>query len=226
VAGSTSHSGVIFDCDGVLVDSEPVSARVASDVLTGFGFPISPEEAHRRFTGHAMGVQRQWVASLGGSLHDGYERDYEAALVDRYQLELEARPGARELVEAVVSRGIPTCVASNGNAATTLGALEGVGFRGLFEGRVFTTEDVEHGKPAPDLFLLAAARLGVEPGRCLVLEDSPPGIAAGLAAGMTVWALVGTYPREALGDASRVFDSLEAVSAALGFGPGELQEEP
>jgi HAD superfamily hydrolase (TIGR01509 family) len=209
---------VIFDCDGVLVDSEPLACRVTSDVLHGFGVTMSPRECHTFFTGVEVGFTRRFVeARTGSHLGADFEGTYLARLFDAYERELRPNEGVSELVSALRGAGVACCVASNGTNATTGSALEASGLADYFDRRVFTSEDVALGKPAPDLFLHAASTLGVRPDRCLVIEDSPIGIAAARAAGMAVWALVGTYPRTELWEADGVFDSLAAVSAALGF---------
>jgi HAD superfamily hydrolase (TIGR01509 family) len=223
VVGAHRWSGplpaaVIFDCDGVLVDSEPVSSRVAAETLTRFGVAITAEQCHATFTGMKSGAQRRHAEEvLGRPLEPEYEAEYEAALVARYHRELVANTGALELIAACVRRGIPIGVASNGNVASTKGALDASGLLPYFGERVCTSVDVKHGKPAPDLFLLAATLLGADPAGCLVIEDSLPGIRAGKAAGMTVWALAGTFPSSRLGAADRVFESLVEMAAALGL---------
>jgi HAD superfamily hydrolase (TIGR01509 family) len=211
-------AAVIFDCDGVLVDSEPVSAQVAAETLTRFGVPMTAAECHARFTGGKSGGQRRHAEQvLGRPLEPEYEAAYEAALVARYHRDLVANRGAVDLIAGCARHGIQVSVASNGNVASTTGALEASGLMQYFGDRVYTSVDVERGKPAPDLFLLAAARLGVDPARCLVIEDSPPGIQAGTGAGMTVWALAGTFPASKLRPADRVFGSLAEIGEALGL---------
>jgi HAD superfamily hydrolase (TIGR01509 family) len=214
----TLPAAIIFDCDGVLVDSEPVSAHVAAETLTRFGVPMTAEQCHATFTGGRSGAQRRHAEQvLGRPLEPEYEAEYEAALVASYKRELLASRGATELIAACARHDIPVSVASNGNVASTMGALDASGLLPYFADRVYTSVDVKHGKPAPDLFLLAAARLGLDPAGCLVIEDSLPGIQAGKAAGMTVWALAGTFPASKLRTADRVFGSLVDIIEALGL---------
>ncbi len=218
---------VIFDCDGVLVDSEPISCRVMSDVLGGFGVTMSPRECHTFFTGVEAGFARPFVeARTGRPLDPEFEAVYLARLSDTYERELRPTEGVAGLIAALRRAGVACCVASNGTGATTGLALGASGLAPDFKGRVFTSEDVELGKPAPDLFLYAASTLGKRPERALVLEDSPVGIEGARAAKMAVWALAGTYPSADLGGADRVFESIEAISAALGLlEPGVLHEQ-
>jgi HAD superfamily hydrolase (TIGR01509 family) len=221
-AGPWLPAAVIFDCDGVLVDSEPLSCRVASTVLGWSGVEMAPDECHLLFTGGAgVGMRKTVERQTGRPLPDTFEDDYVAELEAAYRRELGPNPGAIDLIGQLRSHALPYGVASNGTRATTMAALDAAGLAHLFEGSVFTSEDVPRGKPAPDLFLRAAASLGAAPPACLVLEDSPVGIDGARAAGMTVWALMGTYPAAALTRADRIFTSLVQMTSALGLGDGD-----
>ncbi|WP_270887986.1 HAD family hydrolase [Pedococcus sp. 5OH_020] len=176
---------VIFDCDGVLVDSEPIAARVGAAVLTGMGWQISAEEVVQRFLGcteeyfHAE-VERQLGRRLPRGWDDEFQHLYDAA----YAAELTPVEGIVPLLEELARRGIPTCVASNGSHDKMRRTLGATGLHDRFNGRIFSAQDVAFGKPEPDLYLHAARTMGVAPGRCVVVEDSPRGVAAARAAAM------------------------------------------
>ncbi|MGW0517048.1 HAD family hydrolase [Crossiella sp. NPDC003009] len=178
---------VIFDCDGVLVDSERLCVQVEAELITQTGWPLTPAEVAGRFLGksdeHMLAeIERQVGRALGADWLAGLHERYR----DRFRRDLTAVPGVVAALDGIAAAGVPTCVASSGTPekmATTLGIT---GLADRFDGRIFSAVEVEHGKPAPDLFLHAAKKMGVPPGRCAVVEDSPAGVAAGRAAGMTV----------------------------------------
>ncbi len=207
---------VIFDNDGVLVDSEAISSRTLAEVLTEFGVPTTPDESRRDFTGGTLGLIRTLVeARTGRPLPERFEAVYAARLADRFARGLRPHRGVPELLDFLDTLGIATCVASNGTRARTETALRATGLLGRFDGRIFSADGVDRPKPAPDLFLHASTVLGVPADRCLVIEDSPTGIAAGRAAGMYVWAPAGTYPPDRLTDADRVSPSMERLAEEL-----------
>ncbi|MEV0383761.1 HAD family hydrolase [Nonomuraea sp. NPDC050643] len=175
---------VIFDCDGVLVDSEPISVRVGTAALRRLGWTIDEAEYAERFVGC---TNEYWDEAVGQTPPGWRERliaDYWAAM----EAELRAVDGIATALERLT---IPICVASNGRHHTIRRNLEQTGLAGHFTGRVFSAEDVARGKPAPDLFLHAAATLGVKPERCVVVEDSPFGVTAAMSAGMRCLAFAG-----------------------------------
>jgi HAD superfamily hydrolase (TIGR01509 family) len=212
---------VIFDNDGVLVDSEVLGNKVMAETLTACGYPITWEETVRRFLGGTLtGVRQTVEAELGRPL-PGFEDRYQEALYGEIRRSLQAVPGVEKVVRGLVEAGTPICVASSGRHAKIRVALTTVGLWHHFEGRVFSSEDVVNPKPAPDLFLHAANRCGVPPGRCVVVEDSPTGVAAAKAAGMIVVGHVGLTSASALADAGAdpvvgSMDELPEVLAALG----------
>jgi HAD superfamily hydrolase (TIGR01509 family) len=176
---------VIFDCDGVLVDSEQITNRVFAEMLAGIGLPLGIDYLFEHFVGHSM--QHCW-AEIGRMLG----REVPAAFRDEFQrrsfaaLREQVRPVAG--VEAVLdSLRVPFCVASSGGhdkMSTTLGAT---GLLGRFRNRMFSATEVANGKPAPDIFLYAASKCAVEPAHCAVIEDSSAGVRAGVTAGMRVY---------------------------------------
>ena len=179
---------VIFDCDGVLVDSEPVGNDAVRAALREFGLDADEieREVFGRYFGKGLSDAMMWerIESYLGTLPDGiqeaFQRHERVAMAS-----VKAMPGAREAVERV-SDMVPVCVASSGSHEKMTITLGGTGLLPLFNTQVFSATQVKHGKPAPDLFLFAASRMGVEPLECLVIEDSYAGVTAALAAGMQV----------------------------------------
>lgn len=180
---------VIFDCDGVLVDSEPISIAVLVDALAAAGVTMSAEEAHERFLGRSL-------KSMSDILHDEYGLAVDATfleamrkvLYERFREELQPIDGIAETVDGL---GIPHCVASSSQPERIRLSLSVTGLIDRFEPNIFSASMVQNGKPAPDLFLHASAAMGVEPARCVVVEDSPAGILAAKSAGMRVVAFTG-----------------------------------
>jgi HAD superfamily hydrolase (TIGR01509 family) len=212
---------IIFDCDGVLVDSERISNGVLADALTAQGIPTTLAEARRDYQGLLLEeVLLRAQESAGRPLPNGwlaaYERDRERA----FRGELQAVPGAREAVSAVRAAGVEVCVASQGKLAKTRLSLELTGLLGLFaEGSLFSAESVPRGKPHPDLFLHAAASMGVGPEDCCVVEDTPSGVAAAVAAGMLVQGYAADSDEAALREAgAEILWSLRELPARLGLG--------
>ncbi|HWA38695.1 MAG TPA: HAD family hydrolase [Burkholderiales bacterium] len=175
---------VIFDCDGVLVDSEPIANRVLSELLAGCGLRLDPDEVMRRFVGRTKrGCIELATELLGAPLPASFGADWDAALYAAFRAELRAVEGVTEAIDALE---VPYCVATNSSRERLGIALEATGLAPRFEGRRFSAVDVARPKPAPDLFLHAAGTMGVPPARCVVVEDTPTGVRAAVAAGMTV----------------------------------------
>ncbi|MFJ5380691.1 HAD family hydrolase [Cupriavidus sp. CER94] len=185
---------VIFDCDGVLVDSEPIVHRVLNRVLNELGIEITLEESMKWFLGRAVRDELGNIeARLGKPLPRNFLSEWfvrrDAALIE----ELEAVPHIRQTIEAIKASGLPVCVASGADRIKVKLQLTHTDLLGLFvdphdqREHIFSATEVEHSKPAPDVYLLAARTMGVEPSRCAVVEDSPTGATAGVAAGMTVF---------------------------------------
>ncbi|MGC8633621.1 MAG: HAD family hydrolase [Candidatus Limnocylindrales bacterium] len=207
---------VLFDNDGVLVDSEGVSSRTLAAVLGAFGVPTTAEACHRDFTGGTVALVRAVVEGrTGRPLPATFETIYAERLAAAFARELRASPGVPALLDRLEALGVPYCVASNGSRARIETSLRATQLLDRFAGRIFSAEQVAHPKPAPDLFLHAAQVLGAAPGRSLVVEDTPPGIAAGHAAGMRVWAPATTYPADALREADRVSPSMRDLARDL-----------
>jgi HAD superfamily hydrolase (TIGR01509 family) len=180
---------VIFDCDGVLIDSEIISARMLIAELAKLGLSIDMDYVTRHFLGRSYPtVIRQVRAEFGIDLPESFEARYRESLLEAFRSGLRIVPHVRAVLERI---GVPFCVATSSSPRRADMSLDLVGLRGLVGDRLFTSSQVARGKPEPDLFLHAAAAMGVDPVRTLVIEDSLTGIRAGLAAGMTVWRFVG-----------------------------------
>ena len=180
---------IIFDCDGVLVDSERLSIRIDAVYLERLGWPMPSEEIVERFVGRSDADMRAEIEEhIGGPIPP--EIDEEFARLYRETLDRELAPvaGIREALDRIAT---PRCVASSGIHETIRRNLALTGLSGYFGERIFSATDVQHGKPAPDLFLHAARTLGAEPARCAVVEDSVHGVEAALAAGMRPFAYAG-----------------------------------
>ncbi|WP_439374397.1 HAD family hydrolase [Bradyrhizobium sp. DASA03120] len=179
---------IIFDCDGVLVDSELLSCRCLSEVLAEFGLVLSEEQALELFLGRSTKAIEQYYRDLGRVVPDSFLPRLKSRVLETFAASLEPIPG----VEAVISGlAVPFCVASSSDIDRVSLSLDVTGLRAHFGDRLYTAQMVRHGKPAPDLFIHAAEKMRVDPSRTLVIEDSVSGVQAAKAAGMTVWGFVG-----------------------------------
>ncbi len=176
---------VIFDCDGVLVDSEYLSATVLIDVFSTIGITINLPFVYANFVGHSFAtVAAKYARQHGTNVSETFEQDYRNQLLESFVGYLHAMPGIETVLENLT---VPFCLASGSSPTRVNRSLELTGLGGYFQDRIFTTTMVKHGKPAPDIFLHASAAMCVSPENCLVIEDSATGIAAAKAAGMTTW---------------------------------------
>jgi HAD superfamily hydrolase (TIGR01509 family) len=213
---------VIFDCDGVLVDSERLSIALDAVFLEQLGWPLSESAIVERFVGRTEAAMRAEIeAHLGrdiGPEWDAFADEY----VRLFDEELEAVVGVADAVDTIQAAGYATCVASSGGHAKIRRNLALTGLADRFGDRIFSGEDVEHGKPAPDLFLHAAAAMGVDPARCAVVEDSRHGVAAARAAGMWAFAYAGgVTPAAALeGERTTVFTDMRELPGLIGSSAG------
>ena len=202
-----AFDAVLFDCDGVLVDSEPITHRVLREQLAESGWVLTQEECLHIFLGKAVRSEAGRIeAHTGQPLTDAWMATFYARRNEALQAELQAIPRAAEAVAAVHERlqGRIACASGADRAKVEL-QLAKTGLAHFFDGRVFSGHEMPRTKPAPDVYLAAAAALGVEPGRCLVVEDSATGVTAGVAAGATV---VGYSP------STHGHDSRDALLAA------------
>jgi HAD superfamily hydrolase (TIGR01509 family) len=209
---------VLFDCDGVLVDSEKLMSVVFAGMLTEIGLPYSPADTIRTFMGRSMVSCMQIVEQqLGHAAPDDFLHRLDIRAYDAFERELEAVPGVEALLDLLDVHGIPYAVASSGShdkMQTTLGIT---GLLPRLAGRITSATEVAHGKPAPDVFLLAAERLGVPADECLVIEDSLLGIQAARAASMRVIGYAAMVDADAMraAGATYVVTSMDDVPALL-----------
>ena len=209
---------VVFDCDGVLVDSEVIAVRVDQLVLADLGGELAQEEIVERFVGrsesHFIAVIKE---ELGIELCEGWDRKYVSWYRSAFERELVAVDG---VVEALDGIRLPHCVASSGSHAKMQRTLGHTGLLRRFEGRLFSATEVARGKPAPDLFLHAAETLRTAPERCAVVEDSAYGVQAARSAGMHVFAYAGgVTPVERLaGPGTTVFHDMRQLPALIAAG--------
>ena len=179
---------VIFDCDGVLVDSELLSCKALIDCLRLQAIDIDLETALETFLGRSIAAVNEYCASCDRPLPDKFHYELKVAVRSAFAGGLQAIPQAASVLKGLT---IPFCVASSSDLDRINYSLQLTGFAELAAGRMFSSEMVSRGKPAPDLFLYAAAHMRAAPARTLVIEDSVTGVKAGKAAGMTVWGFVG-----------------------------------
>ncbi|MEU1661308.1 HAD family hydrolase [Streptomyces griseofuscus] len=197
---------IIFDNDGVLVDSEPISNRHLAAYLTELGIETSYEDSLRDYMGSAMHRVHDLVLERTGQrLPADFDDVFHARVFAAFERELRPVPGAAEVLEKLAADGVPYCVASSGSHQRIRVGHRTTGLDRWFqEERIFSSQDVGKGKPAPDLFLYAAERMGVAPGRCAVVEDSPLGVQAAVAAGMDVYGFTAMTPAERLTGATQL----------------------
>ena len=209
---------VVFDCDGVLVDSEVIAVRVDQLVLADLGWELELEEIVKRFVGRS---EAHFIAAieeqLGIELGADWDRKYDPWYRVAFERGLVAVDG---VVEALDGIRLPHCVASSGSHAKMQRTLGQTGLLHRFKGRLFSATEVAHGKPAPDLFLHAARALGTAPERCAVVEDSAHGVQAARSAGMHVFAYAGgVTPAERLeGPGTTVFSDMRQLPELIEAG--------
>jgi HAD superfamily hydrolase (TIGR01509 family) len=208
---------VIFDNDGVLVDSEPISNTILAAYLTELGHPTSYEESIRDYMGSAMHRIHELVQERSGQrLPEEFDDVFHGRVFAAFERELQPVPGAVQLLEKLAADEVPYCVASSGSHERIRVGHRKTGLDRWFdEGRVFSSQDVGRGKPAPDLFLYAAERMGVSPHRCVVVEDSPLGVRAANAAGMDVYGFTAMTPAAKLTGATQLFSELGELADLL-----------
>ncbi len=208
---------VIFDCDGVLVDSERVTNAVLAEMLRGLGLDVTLEQVLRDYVGRTTAACVALIEErLGGPLPANFLDEYrvrtEAALRER----LQPVPGVREALDRIT---VPVCVASSGEPEKMRLTLGLTGLLEHFDGNLFSATQVPRSKPHPDVFLLAADRMGVPPARAAVVEDSPVGVQAGVAAGMTVFGYAAAgKPGELAAAGAITFDDMRDLPALLARG--------
>ncbi|MCK1739713.1 HAD family hydrolase [Bradyrhizobium sp. 139] len=195
---------IIFDCDGVLVDSELLSCRCLSEVLAESGLELSVEQALEHFLGRSTAAIGQYYRERGDILPDEFLPQLKARVLKTFATSLQPIHGVGAVLSGL---NTPFCVASSSDIDRVSLSLEVTDLASHFDSRLYTSQMVRHGKPAPDLFLYAAEKMEADPARTLVIEDSVSGVLAAKAAGMTVWGFVG-------GSHYRAHDGHAILSAA------------
>lgn len=210
---------VIFDCDGVLVDSEPLSADVLMQMMQEQGLPISTEIFRRDFLGRSFATaSKRYEEQMGILFPNDFNTQYRSRLLTRMKGNLHPMPGVENVLQEL---RIPYCLATGSSPQRLAVSMGESKLRSFFEGRSFTASEVKHGKPAPDLMLFAALKMNTAPELCLVIEDSEMGLRAAQAAGMRAWRFTGgghlkngdTLPHDVV--PHRVLDSMPALLEAF-----------
>jgi HAD superfamily hydrolase (TIGR01509 family) len=213
---------VIFDCDGVLIDSEIVACRVDAVSLAEIGIDVTVDDILERYVGISTATMLADIAERHRvTLPGGFADELHRRVLAAFETELQAIPGIAETLDALPHQ---VCVASSSTPARLLHALSLARLIARFDPHIFSATQVERGKPAPDLFLFAAGKMGADPAHCLVIEDSLAGVAAARAAGMIVFGFTGGgHCRPGHGDrlreagAAAVFGEMPSLPTMLGF---------
>ena len=213
---------VIFDCDGVLVDSEEIANRTLVEAVKGVGISITYEECRARFVG---GTLQRVIDTLeewrGEPLPETWKADFEAARDAAFRRDLKPIPGVARAIETIQGSGTPICVASSGSLGKMDLTLGLTGLKDYFDGRIFSASMVARGKPHPDLFLHTAEQMGQMPETAVVVEDSLLGTTAGVAAGMRVLAYAADSDPDALAAAGgQPFTDMAELPGLLGLSSG------
>ena len=206
---------VIFDCDGVLVDSERLSVRLEVGLFAELGWPLTEAEIIERFMGHTSEYMDQAIEfQLGSRLPEDWKDQFARRYREAFEAELVPVDGVLEALDQLT---IPSCVAPSGSHDKLRFTLGHTGLYERFEGRIFSGYEVASGKPAPDLFLHAAARMGADPARCAVVEDSHAGVLAARAAGMRAFGYAGglTPPDRLEAEGAVVFEDMRDLPGLL-----------
>jgi HAD superfamily hydrolase (TIGR01509 family) len=205
---------VLFDLDGVLVDSEPISTRVLMNMLAQVGLPMSAEAAERQFLGRSRAEGVVWIEQqIGRAVPENFVDEWQQQVFAAFRRDLQPVPGIEAALDQLT---VPFCLASGSDPARIQLSLELTGLLPRFAGRIFSASQVARGKPAPDLFLFAARSLGAAPEQCVVVEDSLPGVQAGVAAGMTVLGYAARNPADVLARAgAATFTDMAQLPALL-----------
>jgi len=214
---------VIFDCDGVLVDSELLTNRVFAEMLNTLGLPVTLNDMFETFVGKSTPQCLEIItAMLGHPVPPSFVDEYHARTAVVLKRELKAVPGIETVLDTI---DLPYCVASSGTPEKMQITLGTTGLLPRFHGKIFSVTEVPRSKPFPDVFLHAAARMGAKPSACAVIEDTPTGVTAGVAAGMTVYGYCALTPADRLLDAGahHVFSSMNELPGLLAQSAGGLE---
>lgn len=210
---------VIFDCDGVLVDSEPIAARLTAESVSELGWQMSPELAKAEFLGDTFtNIIRRVEERIGRKVPPTWPATSQAKLLAALERELTPVAGVKSAIQALQAAGVTVAVGSQGTHEKMQLTLGVTGLLPFFAGRIFSATEVSRPKPAPDLFLLAAKTLGFAPSETVVVEDSTRGVKAALAAGMRILGYTASVGRDAIVAAgAEPVDDLATVPTLLGF---------
>ncbi|MBC3920178.1 HAD family phosphatase [Undibacterium sp. CY18W] len=202
---------VAFDCDGVLVDSEPITNLVLKDYLNELGWRISLNETCDTFIGRSIKEQMPYMEEkLGKALPETFLPEFQRRRDEALRQQIRVIPEIEQVLKKLQSSAMPFCVASGADSGKMQITLGHTGLLPYFEGRMFSGSDVARTKPAPDVYLLAAKSMAKLPGRCVVIEDTVAGVTAGVAAGMHVLGFTRSSKADALlaAGAKQVFDDM------------------
>jgi HAD superfamily hydrolase (TIGR01509 family) len=209
---------VLFDCDGVLADSEMMVNALVAEQLTALGWPLTAAQSRETFLGLALPDMVPRIEARVGPLPAGWAEEISALIAHEMTRRTPAVPGAVEAVRAVAAAGVPVAVASNSARAELMAKMRALGLAQVFAERVFSFEDVDRPKPWPDIYLAAAASCGAAPRDCVVIEDSVPGVRAGIAAGCRVLGFAHETPPGVLAaHGATPFATMAALPALLGL---------
>lgn len=209
---------LIFDCDGVLVDTERISNRIFAEAITKAGLPTTFEDSMTRYRGRSTQSAIALIeAALGHALPTGWLEDVNAQLSAAFDKGVRAIDGVEDVIRGAQDKGLKLCVASSSGLPRIRKTLSSAGLLNYFEPHVFSASMVSRGKPAPDLFLYAATVLNEQPDACLVIEDSVPGLLAAQAAGMRVLGYAGGSEADARALAQHGGDVITDMRQALTF---------
>ncbi len=209
---------VLFDCDGVLADSEMMVNTLVAEQLTALGWPLTAAQSRETFLGMALPDMVPRIEARVGPLPPGWAEELSALIAHEMTRRTPAVPGAVEAVRAVAAAGLPVAVASNSARAELMAKMRALGLAHVFAERVFSFEDVDRPKPWPDIYLAAAAACGAAPRDCVVIEDSVPGVRAGIAAGCRVLGFAHETPPGVLSaHGATPFAEMAALPGLLGL---------
>jgi len=206
---------VIFDCDGVLVDSERITNQVFCAMLNELGLAVTLDDMFERFVGHSMQQCVELITEMRGAPPpETFVPQLRLRAAEALREQIQPIPGVTEMLKDFA---VPSCVASSGEHEKIRLTLGATGLLKYFQGRIFSVADVARPKPAPDVFLFAARQLGAEPGRCAVVEDTPTGVRAAVAAGMHVFGFAANTPEHRLREAGahQVFSDMRLFRQLL-----------
>ena len=205
---------IIFDCDGVLVDSEIISAKIFRQMLSELGFEIDDKAAVEKFAGASMGENLKFVAdNIPGNMPAHFEKEFRHRTYEAFEREIRPVNGIKKLLEQI---NVPICVASSGPVEKIRLNLSAAGLIDKFEGKIYSCYEIGSWKPDPEIYLHAAKEMGYEPNDCLVIEDSLPGIQAAAKGGFTVFALGNKREKQKFEESgAKVFSGLDEIRLLL-----------